>query len=740
MPIKDKILKELKDGPKKYKKLRAKFKGSKKFYDAMEELYDRGIITERNGYIHLVDTEKKMKKAKADPSLLAGTVVKLTENFGFVRVPQLERDVYVSGKYMMGAVPGDEVMIKPVKATRRDMECEIVRITKEKTNVVAVVSRVGRDISMTLKDCPYVTVRSVNKAPVVEDDIVLIDLIGRGTSHSRLSARITQVIGSVSSSQKAVRVLLAEKNLETEFPQSVINDARRVIDKTDLAAEMEHRTDLRGMPIFTIDSASTKDIDDAISIEKTENGYKLGVHIADVSFYVRGGSETDNEAFKRGTSVYFGNSVIPMLPKEYSNDVCSLNEKSDRLAFSCLMTLDSQGVVTDYRFEKTVIRSRVKGVYSEINSILAGEETDRLKNKYSEVYNQLSTAKQLFSLLRARRVQRGSMDIESDESYIIFDETGKAIGLEKRRRGLSEMIIEEFMLLANSCSANLAKKMNLPFVYRIHTRPDAEKMITLRENLGRLGLALEQGEGKSLQQAMSDLLDETRSTNLETTVHKMILRSQSKAKYSPDPVGHFGIVLDDYAHFTSPIRRYSDLAIHRILSDFVAGKKHEAVVKRYSRFAASRSQQASATELVAMQTERDATDIYKAEIMADHIGEEFTGIVSGVANYGIYVALENTVEGLVHISLLDMFNPILTEGYSLYCPVSGTEYKIGDEISVKVVGTDILNGNVDFAPADVQIEKPTGKPKPEIKEYKEKRPRKDTGKTKRTKLKHKRRR
>ncbi len=739
MPIKDRILKELKEGPKKYKKLRAKFKGSKKFYDAMDELYNRGIITERNGYIHIVDTEKKLKKAKADPSLLAGTVVKLTENFGFVRVPQLERDVFVSGRYMMGTVPGDEVLIKPVKSTRRDMEGEIVAITKEKTNVVAVVSRVGRDISMTLKDCPYVTVRSVNKAPVVEDDIVLVDLIGRGTSHSRLSARITQVIGTVSSSEKAVRVLLAEKNLETEFSPSVINDARKVIDKTDIEQEMANRTDLRDMPIFTIDSASTKDIDDAISIEKTDSGYKLGVHIADVSFYVRGGSETDNEAFKRGTSVYFGNSVIPMLPKEYSNDVCSLNEKSDRLAFSCLMQLDNNGVVTDYRFEKTVIRSRVKGVYSEINEILAGDETDRLKEKYSEVYPQIFTAKQLFSLLRARRVQRGSMDIESDEAYIIFDEKGKAVDIAKRARGESEMIIEEFMLLANSCSANLAKKMNLPFVYRIHQQPDAEKMITLRENLGRLGLSIETGENKSLQQAMSDLLDKTRGTNLETTVHKMILRSQSKAKYSPDPVGHFGIVLDDYAHFTSPIRRYSDLAIHRILSDFAAGKKHEAIVKRYSKFASSRSQQASATELVAMQTERDATDIYKAEIMADHIGEEYTGIVSGVANYGVYVALENTVEGLVHISLLDMFNPVLTEGYSLFCPISGTEYKIGDKISVRVVGTDILNGNVDFAPADVVMAAPAKTP-PKQEKSAPKRPKKDSGKHKRTKLKHKRKR
>lgn len=739
MPIKEKILKEIQEGPKKYKKLQAKFKGSKKFFAAMEELYAEGKIEERNGYIHLVVKDKKKKNT--GPSLMAGTVVKLTENFGFVRVEELAKDVFVSGKYMMGAVPGDQVLLKKVRSARRDMEEEIVEITKEKTNVVAVVTRVGRDITLQLKDCPYVSLRSVNKAPVVEDDIVLIDLIGRGTSHSRLSARITQVIGSVSSSEKAVQVLLAEKNLNTEFPRRVINEAERVISSTDLEAEIARRTDLRHMPVFTIDSASTKDIDDAICVEKTDSGYRVAVHIADVSFYVRGGSDTDNEAFNRGTSVYFGNSVIPMLPTAYSNDVCSLNENSTRLAFSCIMQLDKAANVKDYRFEKTVIRSRVKGVYSEINTILAGGETDRLKEKYARVYDQIFTAKEIFDRLRAKRVQRGSMDIESDEAYIIFDEKGKAVDISKRERGISEMIIEEFMLLANSCSANLAKKMGLPFVYRTHTQPEAEKMVILKENLGRLGLSLNNGPDKSLQQAMSDLLDKTRGTNLEATVHRMVLRSQSKAKYMPEPVGHFGLVLDDYAHFTSPIRRYSDLAIHRILSDFVAGRGTEAVVKRYSRFARSASKQASSTELVAMQTERDATDIYKAEIMAGRIGEEYAGTVSGVASYGIYVSLDNTVEGMIHISLLDMFNPQLTEGYSLYCPVSGVEYRIGDRVAVKVIGTDILNGNIDFAPADLQLEKPARKPQPKKdKKSVADRPKKDSSKEKRTKLKHKRRR
>ncbi|MBQ5326283.1 MAG: ribonuclease R [Oscillospiraceae bacterium] len=737
MSIKEKILKDLQAGPVKYKKLQSRYKATKKFFTAMEELYNEGKITERNGYIHLV--VQKEKKKNTDPSLMAGTVVKLTENFGFVRVPQLEKDVFVSGKYMMGAVPGDEVLVKRVRSVSRDFEGEIKDITKEKTNLVGVVTNVGRYISVQLKDCQYVTMKAENKAPVVIDDIVLIDVTNRGSSHSRLGCIITEVVGKVSSSQKAVQVLLAEKNVQTAFPQSVISEARKVIANTDLQAEFEKRTDLRHMPIFTIDSASTKDIDDAISVEKTVKGYKLGVHIADVSFYVRGSSEVDKNAFERGTSIYYGDSVIPMLPKEYSNDVCSLNENSDRLAFSCFIWLDSTGNITNYKFEKTVIRSRVKGVYSEINSVLAGDVSDEMKEKYSQVWSQLFVAKELFDLLRKKRVERGSMDIESDEAYIIFDSKGKAVDIRKRRRGLSEMIIEEFMLCANSCAANLGRKHKLPFVYRTHQEPDAEKLYTLKENLGRIGLSLSRDKNKTLQQSMSELLDKTRGTNLQNVVHKQILRSQSKAKYSPDPLGHFGIVLEDYAHFTSPIRRYADLAIHRILSEYVAGANMEKMSKRFGKFAPNRAQQASNTEIVAMNVERDATDIYKAEIMADHIGEVFTGTVSGVMSYGIYVVLDNTVEGLVHISLLDMFNPVLNEGYSLSCSITGETFRIGDTVSVKVIGTDILNGNVDFAMADTEIIENTAKTQPKQRKSSEKRFEKQKGKKSPKKTKYKRR-
>ena len=305
-------------------------------------------------------------------------------------------------------------------------------------------------------------------------------------------------------------------------------------------------------------------------------------------------------------------------------------------------------------------------------------------------------AMELYSKLNKKRIQRGAMDIESDEAYIIFDEHKRVVDIKKRERGESEKMIEEFMLLANGCSANLARKMDLPFVYRVHEEPEAEKMYTFRDNLRKFGLRLEKKQGESLQMAFSRLLDKTRGTNLQQFVHSGALRAQSKAKYLELPQGHFGLSLDDYAHFTSPIRRYPDLAIHRILTDVVNGVPKDKIKKKYEKFAKSAAKQSSDTELSAMQLERDATDIYVAEYMSRHIGEEFTGTVSSVMSFGVYVELDNTAEGLVHVSLIDMVNPILQEGFRLYCPVTGKKYTIGDTVKVKVIGTDILKGNIDF--------------------------------------------
>lgn len=716
MPIKDRILKELEKGPQKFKTLKTKFKGSKKFYAAMEDLYQKGIIDEINGMVVL--TKPKADKAKKPKDVFEGTVVKLTENYGFVRVEEWDKDVFVAGKFMMGTVVGDVVELRKIPSKRHQYEGEIINIVKEKTNLVAVAEKTHGNIYAVLRDCPVLALPIENRRRDLQHgDVIVVDVFGRGRSHRALTAKIRDNLGRVTTGQKAVELLLMEKNISADFEDKVIAEVNETVSRIDMATEYKFREDLTGECIFTIDSASTKDIDDAISVSKTENGYRLGVHIADVSHFVKPASFVNQAAFNRGTSIYFGDSVVPMLPKALSNEACSLNPNEDRLAFTCDMELDKDGTVKNYRFYKSVIRSRVKGVYSEINGIIfeditkphikekyALESPDTeipkvfadIREKYSEVYESLMTAMELYGKLNKKRVQRGAMDIESDEAYIIFDERKRAVGITKRERGESEKMIEEFMLLANGCSANLAKKMDLPFVYRVHEEPDAEKLFTFKENLKKFGLRLEVKQGETLQMGFSRILDKTRGTAMQQFVHKGALRAQSKAKYFEEPIGHFGLSLDDYAHFTSPIRRYPDLAIHRILTDVVNGVPKDKIKKKYEKFAKAAAKQSSDTELAAMQIEREATDIYVAEYMSGHIGEVFSGTVSSVTSFGVYVELANTAEGLVHVSLIDMVNPILQEGFRLYCPVTGRKYTIGDSVKVKVIGCDIMKGNIDF--------------------------------------------
>ena len=717
MPIKERIIKELQSGPKKYKVLKTKFKATKKFFAAMEELYQQGIIDEVNGLIILLKGKKEEKKQRPKDEF-EGIVVKLTENYGFVRVEEFDKDVFVAGKFMMGTVVGDKVELRRIPSKRHQYEGEITGIIEEKKNLVATVEKEHGNLYAVLRDCPVLYLPIENRRRDLQrGDVIVVDVYGRGRSHRALTAKIRENMGQVDSSVKAVELLLMEKQVTADFEDKVISEVNEVVSRIDMATEYKFREDLTGECIFTIDSASTKDIDDAISVSRTEDGYALSVHIADVSHFVKPASFVNQAAYNRGTSIYFGDSVIPMLPKALSNGACSLNEGEERLAFTCSMQLDKDGTVKNYRFFKSVIKSRLKGVYSEINDIIFediikpnykdkynldapkaehSKVTAEIREKYSEVYESIMVAMELYNKLNKKRIQRGAMDIESDEAYIIFDEHKRVVDIKKRERGESEKMIEEFMLLANGCSANLARKMDLPFVYRVHEEPEAEKMYTFRDNLRKFGLKLEKKQGESLQMAFSRLLDKTRGTNLQQFVHSGALRAQSKAKYLELPQGHFGLSLDDYAHFTSPIRRYPDLAIHRILTDVVNGVPKDKIKKKYEKFAKSAAKQSSDTELSAMQLERDATDIYVAEYMSRHIGEEFTGTVSSVMSFGVYVELDNTAEGLVHVSLIDMVNPILQEGFRLYCPVTGKKYTIGDTVKVKVIGTDILKGNIDF--------------------------------------------
>jgi ribonuclease R len=483
------------------------------------------------------------------------------------------------------------------------------------------------------------------------------------------------------------------------FPPQVIMEARNVSDYSRIDKEIPKRLDLRDLPIFTIDGADTKDIDDAISVTRTKNGYELGVHIADVSHYVLPKSELDNEAFKRGTSVYYANRVIPMLPKELSNGICSLNPGEDRLAFSCIAQLDKQGHITSYKFAKTVIRSRVKGVYSEINEMLEGYNSRSNSVKYEQVADQLPVMLELADILKATRLERGCPELETAEGKLIIDENDRCVDVVPRTRGRSEEMIEDFMLVANECAARFGFDKKLPFVYRIHEEPSEEKTEGFKQALVQLNIQYKIGQ-HTTPGDIAAILKQVKDTPLAPIVNSIALRSMSKAKYSTEPVGHFGLVLDDYAHFTSPIRRYPDLAIHRIMSDYLSGEKTEDIARKYSKFSYAAADQATKTEITAMEVERSCEDCYKAEYMLGHVNEEFDGIITGVTDFGVFVGLENTCEGLLHIDQMQEGLYKSDEMISLKNYSTGQTYTLGDKIRVKVMGSNVNSGKIDFTLAD----------------------------------------
>ena len=420
------------------------------------------------------------------------------------------------------------------------------------------------------------------------------------------------------------------------------------------------------------------------------------MHIADVSHYVKKGSALDEEAYARGTSIYYADRVVPMLPKALSNGICSLNPNVDRLAFSCLMEVGFDGKLLSYKFKKSVIRSRVKGVYAEVNKILAGEAEDEIKAKYALVIDKIPIMRELAEILEKNREQRGAPEIDTVESKIITDENGVCIDIKPRERGVSEKIIEEFMLIANNSAAALAMKEKIPFVYRIHEAPPAEKLLTLGDTLTALGVNPEGITEKSSAADLARVLKNSADSDKASVINRIVLRTMMKAKYSEEPVGHYGLVMPEYAHYTSPIRRYSDLAIHRILTDYVYALDHEKLCRKYSAFAASAALQASNTELAAVRCERDCEELYMAEYMKEHVGEEFDGMISGVSAGGIYVELQNTVEGMVSVATLPDGDYEVEHGVILTGACDGTIYTVGDKVRVKCTNVNVNGGFIDF--------------------------------------------
>lgn len=660
------------------------------FYDALRSLKDRRMI--------LLDREHNAKLIPVGEDVEA-TLISLSKNFGFARPDSGGDDIFIHGSALQGALVGDRIIVGDIRKDDRGPSGRVRRIVEHKpAQTTGTVSITDEGIELIPDNAIRYNLRmrerDLNGAKNGDKVMASLEQDYRG---DWAYASVKKVFGSGRTARVCADAIVEQYGIPHVFPQEVLDEAERVGNEPISDEEYAKRLDLRGEPIFTIDSKDAKDLDDAISVKRTDFGYTLGVHIADVSHYVKEGSAIDEEAINRGTSVYFADRVIPMLPEVLSNGACSLNAGTDKLAFSALIELDKEGHITKYDFKKTIINSKVRGVYSEVNEILDGTASEEILNKYAPVMESLMSAKELADILKANSAARGTMELDSGESKFILDENGICIDIMPRVSGEAEQLIEQMMVTANIAAAKFSLDHKLPFLYRVHGTPDpkrVEELVTLLQLVGVPCKEIVKPNPET--QDFAAILDRVRGLPCETLVSQRLLRTMEKARYSTEETGHFGLALSDYSHYTSPIRRYPDTSIHRVLSAFVEGMLAEEVRRRYAQFCETSATESSRNEIRALIAERDAEDCYMAEYMSQHIGEHFEGTVSGVTMRGVFVRLENSVEGFVSLDAFEgedfVYDGLITQRSPK------RELTIGTPLPIIVASAYVATGKVDFVP------------------------------------------
>lgn len=665
----------------------------KDFFNILNQMEKEGIIFRlNNDRYNILNSEY----------LVVGRLEGNERGFGFVMSKDRPgEDIFIPADSMLGAMHGDTVIANLIsrKSPGKKQEGEIVRILERANETVIGTFEDNGSFGFVVPDNHKIAFDIfVPKAQTLnaKDKQKVVVKIKRWPEFRRNpEGEVIEILGFLSEKGTDILSIIRQFNLPEEFPDEVRAEALNVpgsISKDEIAS----RLDLRDLKSFTIDGADAKDLDDAVSIERLQNGnYKLGVHIADVSHYVKAGSTLDKEALNRGNSVYLLDRVIPMLPHELSNGICSLNPNVDRLTMSVFMEINNNGRVLNNEIHESVINSKARLIYDDVSDLLEGTDS-KTEEKLSLIKDELFMMKELMGILREHRDRRGSIDFDFPESYIEVDKNGDPIDVGKSERRIANRLIEEFMLITNETVAERFFWAEIPFLYRIHEDPNPEKVADFIKFIHRFGYSI---KGKELHSKDFQLLTaEIKGKKEEPVISTLLLRTMQKAVYSAEAGIHFGLAAQYYSHFTSPIRRYPDLEIHRIIKDYLHGRLTDKKMNLLEKILPEIAEQTSMTERRAEEAEREVDDLKKAQYMVKHIGDEFEGLISSVTNFGLFVQLENTIEGLVHFNtMVDDYYYFDEENYIIVGERTKKMYGLGDEVRIKVIGADVGKKNIDFA-------------------------------------------
>ena len=632
-----------------------------------------------------------------------GILSKHRKGFGFVACDDIEDDVFIAAGSMHGAMNGDEVEIDliPEYLWRDSPEAIITKVLHRNTTEVVGTfdksKKFGFVIPESKKQKEDIFIRKKDFSGAKKGDKVVVQITRYPDQHNSAEGRISEIISRAGQPGGDIKAIARTYDMRETFPSRANAEAKAMKRQGVRQEDIQNRKDLRGKHIFTIDGADSKDFDDAVSLDILPNGnYMLGVHIADVSHYVKEDGPLDKEALKRGTSVYLLNQVIPMLPKALSNDICSLNPYEDRLTLSVDMELTPEGTMVNHEIYESVIRSAARFVYDDVSDLLEDGKW-QMGKKYEPFQDDLLAMHKLAVKLEEKRRERGSIDFDLDESEIRLNDKGIPVSVEIAQRRSANKMIEEFMLLANETVAEDYYWQEMPFVYRVHEAPDDEKIRALATFINNFGFSMHIGANEVRPKEIQKLLGKVEGTPQEALISRLALRSMKQARYTPENSGHFGLAANYYTHFTSPIRRYPDLQIHRIIKDNLRGRMNGERMEHYRKILEEVTKHASETERRADEAERETVKLKKVEYMSDRIGNVYTGVISGVTKWGMYVELPNTIEGLIHVANMrdDHYNYDESR-YEMVGERTGKVYKLGQEVRVRVADTDRLMRTIDF--------------------------------------------